>query len=283
MFYYNQNDYDNEQYNKPDGTKTTIAIGGCGVVAACIAINNACGKELYSVKKMRDLSQSSGARISDGTDIDKLLKAVCKAHPEFSFKATQLNNELLSHLKKGNMAIINQGDAYNVFSTSGHFVTAVALFDKDVVDVYDPQLYSGKYEQYSRPQRIEMATKYGARVKIDEISKASKDRNPCYWLINYDKPKENLPDYKIDKAYTITDVRGVYADKNAKTRKKVKELTADGKKHATSKKSANNAYFKKGTKVTVLEAFKDAKKKKVMVRCPSGWITAYNNNTNWMR
>lgn len=214
MYYYNQNDYPNEQYNKPDGTKATIASSGCGVVSACIAVNNACGKELYTVKQMRDLAQSSGARISNGTDMDKLLKAVCKAHPEFSFKATQMNAELLSHLKNGGKAVINQGDIYNVFSTAGHFVAAVQLFDNNVVDVYDPQMYSGKYQQYNRPKRIVLATKYGARVKINEISKATQDRNPCYWLITY-KPKTTAKEVTGVEKYgnaAMASAQTVYAD-----------------------------------------------------------------------
>lgn len=215
MFYYNQNDYANEQYNKPNGGKATIASGGCGVVSACIAVNNACGRELYSVKQMRDLAQSSGARINNGTDMDKLLKAVCKAHPEFSYKATQLNKELLAHLKNGGMAILNQGDVYNVFSTAGHFVTAVQLFNGDIIDVYDPQMYSGKYQQYKRPQRIELATVYGARVKIGEVSKATQDRNPCYWLITYTKPNNTEKKVTTMAKYgnaAMTSAQTVYAD-----------------------------------------------------------------------
>lgn len=213
MYYYNQNDYANEQYNKPNGGKATIASGGCGIVSACIAVNNACGKELYSVKQMRDLAQSCGARINNGTDMDKLLKAVCKAHPELSYRATQMNADLLNHLKNGGKAVINQGDVYNVFSTAGHFVAAVQLFDGDVLDIYDPQMYNGKYQQYQRPSRIESATKYGARVKIAEVSKATQDRNPCYWLITYTKSTErkvtNVAKYGNA---AMTSAQSVYAD-----------------------------------------------------------------------
>lgn len=97
------------------------------------------------------------------------------------------------------------------------------------------------------------------------------------------KAKKSLPTYTIGKTYTLTDTRGVYADKLAKKRKKVNELTADGRKHATSNKSSANAYFPKGTKITALEQYKNTASGKVMVRCPSGWITAYNNETNWMK
>lgn len=281
MYYYNQLDYSNEQYNKPDGTKTSLAIAGCGPVAACIAINNACGKELYSVTQMRDLAQSSGARISNGTDIDKLLRAICKAHPEFSFKATQLNKELLAHLKNGGMAIINQGDAYNVFSTAGHFVTAVQLFGSDVVDVYDPQLYDGKYANSPRPSRIELATVYGARVKIDEVSKATQDRNPCYWLISYSKPKE--PVHKV--SYTVGRTYTLQADLKVRTgagtnyaQKTRSQLTANAQANSLNE---TMAVLKKGTKVTVQEIKwigEDA-----WLKIPSGWIAGYYDGNLYVK
>lgn len=241
MYYYNQNDYSDLTYNKPNGEKATIASGGCGVVSACIAVNNACGKELYTVKQMRDLAQSCGARINNGTDIDKLLKAVCKAHPAFSYKATQLNNDLLAHLKNGGKAVINQGDVYNVFSTAGHFVAAVQLFDNDVVDVYDPQMYSGKYQQYQRPSRIQMATKYGARVKINEISKATADRNPCYWLITYTQPQT---EYIIGKSFKSKKDLYVYASPNGR-RCKISDVT--------QYKCDSMATLPKGTNISVAE------------------------------
>lgn len=97
------------------------------------------------------------------------------------------------------------------------------------------------------------------------------------------KSDKSFPNYSQNQEYALKGVRGVYADKNAKTRKKVKALTADGRKNATSAKADNNAYLKNGTEITVLEVFKDTKRKKVMVRCPSGWITAYNDNTDWLK
>lgn len=281
MYYYNQLDYSNEQYNKPDGTKTNLAIAGCGPAAACIAINNACGKELYTVTQLRDLAQSSGARISNGTDIDKLLRAICKAHPEFSFKATQLNKELLAHLKNGGMAIINQGDAYNVFSTAGHFVVAVQLFGTDVVDVYDPQLYDGKYSIAPRPSRIELATVYGARVKIDEVSKATQDRNPCYWLISYDKPKEpaHKVSYTVGRTYTLqTDLKIRTGAGTNYAQMKRSQLTADAQQNSLNE---TMAVLKKGTKVTVQEIKwigEDA-----WLKIPSGWIAGYYDSNLYVK
>lgn len=281
MYYYNQLDYSNEQYNKPDGTKTNLAIAGCGPAAACIAINNACGKELYTVTQLRDLAQSSGARISNGTDIDKLLRAICKAHPEFSFKATQLNKELLAHLKNGGMAIINQGDAYNVFSTAGHFVVAVQLFGTDVVDVYDPQLYDGKYSIAPRPSRIELATVYGARVKIDEVSKATQDRNPCYWLISYDKPKApaHKVSYTVGRTYTLqTDLKIRTGAGTNYAQMKRSQLTADAQQNSLNE---TMAVLKKGTKVTVQEIKwigEDA-----WLKIPSGWIAGYYDSNLYVK
>ena len=97
------------------------------------------------------------------------------------------------------------------------------------------------------------------------------------------KSKQSIPTYTNGKTYTLKGVRGIYANHNASVRKKVKELTTDGKKNATSKIRNANAYFKSGTKITVQDSFTDTKQKKVWVKCPSGWITAYNDNTNWLK
>lgn len=54
--------------------------------------------------------------------------------------------------------------------------------------------------------------------------------------------------------YSLTNVRGIYNFAGAKSgRKKVKEITRNAKKSATSQKADNNAYLKAGTAVSVLE------------------------------
>lgn len=175
----------------------------------------------------------------------------------FDFVTPKYKN---GELKKGDIGIRTSG-------TYGHIFV-----------VYGPAA-NGKFKYYDQN-----ATGNGDKMTLREKTFSSSYINGILRPKNQSNLKSaTLPSYTVGKTYTITGVRGVYADKYAKTRKKVKQLTANGKQNATSKNANNNAYFKKGTRVTVLEVFKNTSAKKVMIRCPSGWITAYNANTNWMK
>lgn len=78
--------------------------------------------------------------------------------------------------------------------------------------------------------------------------------------------------------YSLTNVRGIYKGAGAKTgRKKVKELTADGKKNATSAKSGADAYLKAKTKITVLET-KLISSGNLWARIPSGWFCVWEKD-----
>lgn len=81
---------------------------------------------------------------------------------------------------------------------------------------------------------------------------------------------------KIKKGtYTLTGVRGCYKGAGAKTgRKLVKELTADGKKHAMSKNPNDEAYLNKGTKVDVTST-KTGTNNNIWAHIPSGWVCVF--------
>lgn len=72
---------------------------------------------------------------------------------------------------------------------------------------------------------------------------------------------------KVGGTYTLqTNLKVRSGAGTSYAQKKVSQLTADGKKHATSKNANDPAVFKKGTKITV---------KKISgnwVQCPSGWL-----------
>ena len=73
-------------------------------------------------------------------------------------------------------------------------------------------------------------------------------------------------------------MRGIYNSAGAKSgRKKVKEITRNAKKSATSKKADNNAYLKAGTAVSVLET-KLISTGNLWARIPSGWICIWEHD-----
>ena len=140
-------------------------------------------------------------------------------HKDFKFTTTNDENEVIKHLKSGGMAIANQGDEYNVFSTNGHFVV-LSRMNGNNIEVLDPQMYDGKYDAYSRPKRIVKKTATGCIVSKTELSKATQDRSPAYFLITYTKPKEvkPMPKYPyFTPNATVKAKTKVYADNNRKT------------------------------------------------------------------
>ena len=276
LFYYNQLNYDNVPYNKPNGAKKSIATSGCGVCSPCIVFNTLAQKEIYTIKEMAQFSIKHGARTNDGTDELTLLKELCKVNKNFSFETTNDINKLVKHLKSGGMAICNQGSAYNVFSNAGHYVVAYRLVDGNI-QVVDPSNKSNKYDLYNRPQRIVKKTDTGCIVKPAIMDKATADRNPSFYLITYTPPKAKAPTIK-NGVYKLTADRGVYKGYGASTgRKQVADLTPDGKKNATAKKG--DAYLKAGTKVTISEN-KLLSSGNLWAKIPSGFICIWEEKTN---
>ena len=71
-------------------------------------------------------------------------------------------------------------------------------------------------------------TKYGCVVSKAEINKATADRSPSYYLVNYKKPSNN-PTVKLGHNVTFTDTRKCYKGYGSDTGVyKINELTAFG-------------------------------------------------------
>lgn len=192
MKYYNQNNYSDLKYPSSAHPSATIKSGGCGVVSSTILVNNLFDKEVYTVKAMRDLAIKCGARVAEGTNVATLLKAICNEYKELSFTTTSDENKLVEHLKKGGMAIANQGNAYEVFSSAGHFVVAYRMVG-DNIEVVDPQMYDSKYKKSPKKDRIVKATSTGCIVSKNIIGKATADRTPSYYLITKTSIKKETP------------------------------------------------------------------------------------------
>ena len=194
-YYYNQGNYSNVAYDNPTtARKETIATSGCGVCSTAMVVNNLAGKQLCTVASLARFSIANNARDNYGTNLFALLDAVCRANSHFSYTVTGDKQQLLKHLKAGYMAIINQGEAYNVFSTGGHYVVAYKAIGENI-EVFDPYAYEGKYSA----ARTVSSTSRGCIVNIAEVAKATQDRNPAYYLVFYSKtPLNNSPIKPLD-------------------------------------------------------------------------------------
>lgn len=214
MIYYNQRNYGSMAYPAPGYESATVKTSGCGPVCMSMVIENL-GAGSFPPEKSVALALSSGARVSGGTDMEKLAKAVCEKFP-VKYSTTTSGDAAFSKMRytrgaHGSKAIVicnvkgDVGSYKGLFSDSGHYVVAAGIGEV-YVTVLDPYLYPGKFDTASRrgravvngnlvyctPANLAMDTKkyyIFERVKktmtVNEAIKALQDKgviqSPAYW------------------------------------------------------------------------------------------------------
>lgn len=177
------------------------------------------------------------------------------SHPELTNNFTKIKNTPDFVPQKGDIAVWS-GEV-STSNDYGHISVATGEGDTNTFYSYD-QNWSGK-----------------------EVKKIKHTYFALYGVL---RPKDTsmiftAPDVK-NGDYKLTNVRGIYKGAGASTgRKKVAELSADGKKYATSKNKSDNAYLKAGTAVTLLET-KQISTGNLWGRIPSGWICIWEKDKN---
>lgn len=160
----------------------TIYSSACGPTSLCNALM-ALGIADVSIPTMCQLAVACGARVSGGTVMATLLQAAAPKY-NFKFSTTSKNAELLAHLKTGGVAILHAGTAYQLFSTGGHFVTAVAASGQTIT-VLDSYWYSGKYTASALRRNYVSVVQNGViKTSLTQCGKATIDRSPSYYLIS---------------------------------------------------------------------------------------------------
>lgn len=155
MIYYNQRDYGNIPYPAPGYEDASVKTSGCGPVCMSMVIENL-GAGTLPPEEAVKLALGSGARVSGGTDMDRLAKAICEKFP-VKYTATTSLDAVLSAMRYHKAIVIcnvkgNTGSYKGLFSDSGHYVVAAELGDV-YVTVLDPYLYPGKFDTAARRGR----------------------------------------------------------------------------------------------------------------------------------
>lgn len=194
--YYNQHNYPNVPYPSPDLPKATVKSGGCGVCCASMIVENLTAHQI-GPKLMATYSINKKARISGGTDMNVLAKAIC-ADYELTVKTTNDEAELLNHLKRGGMAIANVGGNHSgyvgVFSDGGHYIVAAGLTDTGQVIVLDPGYYPGKFGKPGRMGKVSVSGNQ-CICNLSVLGKDTENRSPAYWL--FSKESKESEDDKV--------------------------------------------------------------------------------------
>ncbi|MDO4174761.1 MAG: hypothetical protein Q4D42_08345 [Eubacteriales bacterium] len=190
------------QYQSIAYGQGSIYSSACGPASLCNALYTL-GIADISIPTMCQLAVSCGARVEGGTVMTTLLRAAASKY-HFQYSATSKNTELLAHLHTGGVAILHAGSAYPLFSTSGHFVTAVAASGQTIT-VLDSYWYGGKYTSSSiRRNYIHVVETGVVKTSLSQCGKATIDRNPSYYLISREMVTEQpTQESAKSEAYTM--------------------------------------------------------------------------------
>ncbi len=272
------------------GTSGCIYTSGCGVCASLMVLHNF-GFTGLDTAAWTQKCLLMGARSADGTDMDKVA-AFIERHFSIVSKRAKTVADLKNHLKAGGKAIVCvSGGGKQLFSNGGHYVYVGGLDKSGNLIILDPYWYDGKFT-LTAARRKYTKVKNAREVYVQPTALASDISG--IWLftnakgaktvyaesdVNYRKASPKAPTVKPG-TYTTTAVRGIYKGAGAATgRKKVKDLTTDGRKYATSSKGTNDAFLRKGTMITLLET-KMANSGNLWGRIPSGWMCIWEKDTN---
>lgn len=270
------------------GTSGCIYTSGCGVCASLMVLHNF-GFTGLDTAAWTQKCLLMGARSADGTDMDTVAVYLEK-HYSIVSKRAKTVADLKNHLKAGGKAIVCvSGGGKQLFSNGGHYVYVGGLDKSGNLIVLDPYWYDGKFTMTANRRKY-TKVKNAREVYVQPAALAS-DLSGI-WLftnakggktvyaesdVNYKKATSKAPTVKPG-TYTTTAVRGIYKGAGAATgRKKVKDLTTDGRRYATSSKGTNDAFLRKGTKITLLET-KMANSGNLWGRIPSGWMCIWEKD-----
>ena len=145
--YYNQADsrWAKHPYPSSSYPNATIKSGGCGPTAAAMIVSSF--KEIILPNVMGDIFRKTDYRASSGT----FLFVGEKWGLEVNVKVKL--DDAMACLKRGGMVVANV-KAGGVFSTGGHYIVLSGLKDDNTIIVYDPYLYTNKFNNYGRKDKV---------------------------------------------------------------------------------------------------------------------------------
>lgn len=150
LTYYSQIDdrWASYPYTSTGNTSQTIGSSGCGPTCAAMVVTAI--KGVITPPEMGDLFVKYGYRsANNGT----YLSAFSWVADSFGieYKETYSLDEAIRLLKNNYYVIASCGNG--LFTTGGHLILIVGI-DEDTLKIYDPYLYSGKFDTASRKGKV---------------------------------------------------------------------------------------------------------------------------------
>lgn len=143
----------------------TVGTSGCGPTCAAMVVSSS--KETIYPDRMCDISRENGYRVAGGTS-DGLYPYVAERWG-LEYKRLSSSYETFEYVKQGWMVII--ACSSGLWTTGGHFILAVG-YRGDEICIYDPYLYSGKFDRSGRQGIVDLEGT-SAWVQIDKFKQYS--------------------------------------------------------------------------------------------------------------
>ena len=150
LTYYSQLDsrWATKVYSSVNDSSQTIGSSGCGPTSAAMIVT-AC-KGTITPDTMADLFVKYGYRSSNNGTYWSAFRAVAD---EFDIGYTETSDiqTALKLLQNNNYVVASVGNG--LFTTGGHFIVLTKV-ENNIIEVYDPYLYSGKFDTSTRRGKV---------------------------------------------------------------------------------------------------------------------------------
>ena len=190
--YFNQKDkrWKNHRYTSKQFPNATIGSGGCGPTSAAMIVSSMV-QTIYP-NQMGDIFKANGLRADSGT-YASAFDWIAKKYG-LKVKKSIYINDAVNCLQNGGMcvALMKPG---GLFSTGGHYIVLSELRGDNIV-VFDPNLYSGKFNSGKR--RCVRVSGVEAIVSIGDFKMYNN-----YTFYCYDAPEGKPSKYKAGKVVEI--------------------------------------------------------------------------------
>ena len=199
--YYNQADsrWASHPYPSKIHPKATIKSGGCGATSAAMIVSSMV-QTIYP-NQMGDIFLANNYRANEGTD-PRGFYFIANKYGLRMAKSIYIK-DAISCLKNGGMVIAHlYNGKKSLFSTGGHYVV-LSEYRNGTIIVYDPYLYSGKFNNGNR-RKVKVS---GVECRISEWNfKHYNDYNLyCYYGLKVEPSKYKAgQDVEIDVPITPT-------------------------------------------------------------------------------
>lgn len=150
LTYYSQIDarWKNHQYSSVSDSSQTIGTSGCGPTSAAMVVTAI--KGTITPDRMADLFVDNGYRSASNGTYLSAFHWVADVF-DIGYQETYSLDTAVDLLKDNNYLIVSVGNG--LFTTGGHLMVITGI-DEDTLKIYDPYLYSGKFDTSTRRGKV---------------------------------------------------------------------------------------------------------------------------------